>query len=98
MRVQRKIFKGMAYYTPRTAGITHDEIKSVLDIGLFIKSRAASQVARIAKGVRNTVSFDVGSVITGEGGGEEDPENTETVLLKQNATTVEDNCSCGGNC
>ena len=89
--------------TARNVGISDNEIKSVLDLTLFIKSKAASHVDRIAERIGNDVSLIEKTEDTG-GCGCDDKDSEGTTIAsnkKAVAATVvgeQDDCGCGGDC
>lgn len=86
----------------QSVGIIDDEIKSVLDLALFIKNKAASHVDRIAERIENGISSVEKTEDTGGCGCDDDSEALTTGSNKEavaaSAVIEEDDCGCGGGC
>ncbi len=85
----------------QNVGISDNEVKSVLDLALFIKGQASSHVDRIAERIGNKVS-SMEKLEKSGGCSHEDSEaetaesNKETVAATAPVEGVD--CGCGGNC
>jgi AhpD family alkylhydroperoxidase len=82
-------------------GISDSEVKSVLDLALFVKGQASSHVDRIAERIRNKVSsMEKSEESSGCSHGDSEAEtpgsNQETVAAT--ASVEEEDCGCGGDC
>ena len=86
----------------QNVGITDDEIKSVIDLTLLIKNKAASHVDRIALRIGNNVSSIETTKDEDECGCDDDSKVTTTKPNKEaiasSATDEKDDCGCGGAC
>lgn len=85
----------------QNVGISDSEVKSVLDLALFIKGKASSHVDRIAERIGNNVSSmekpeDSGGCYHEDSEAETAGSNKETVAAT--APVEEDDCGCGGDC
>jgi AhpD family alkylhydroperoxidase len=85
----------------QNTGISDNEIKSVLDLALFIKGQASSHVDRIAERIGNDISPIEKTEDNGGCRGDDSKattagSNKETVAAT--AAVEEDDCGCGGDC
>lgn len=87
----------------RNVGISNDEIKSALKLTLFIKSKAASHVDRIAERIGSIASLEEKAEDMGGFGCGKNDAQEETTISNREAVVatglVEGNdCGCGGDC
>ena len=86
----------------KNEGICDEEIKSVLDLALLIKDKAASHVDRIAQRIGNDVSSVEKTENAGGCGCDDDSEALTTGSNKEavaaTAVVEEDDCGCQGDC